>query len=119
MNNRLAPCGIDCSQCDAYIATQTGDQTLQQKLADNYKKQFGQDIAFIDLECDGCFSEGRHISFCFQCGIRRCASHYGYATCAECQDFPCESGSFIWTENSQSKANLEALRRKRNESRDD
>lgn len=62
-----------------------------------------------ELDCDGCGNEGRHIGFCAVCSIRSCAFGKGYATCAECAEFPCPKGSFIWTTNSQSKANLETL----------
>lgn len=111
MTALIAPCGIDCAVCDAYIATQTNNADLKQKLADNFKKQFGKDVSFAELDCDGCPSEGRHIGFCSQCAIRACAFGKGYATCAQCSDFPCEKGSFIWTTNSQSKATLEALKK--------
>ncbi len=110
MKTQFAPCGIDCSVCDAYIATQSQDSALKQKLVDGYKENMGKDITFAELDCDGCPSEGRHIGFCTVCGIRKCAFDKGYATCAECADFPCETGSFIWTEGSTSKANLEKLR---------
>lgn len=106
----IAPCGIDCKICDAYIATQNQDPELKQKLADGYEAQMGAKISFEELDCDGCNNPGRHISFCDICQIRLCARDKGYITCAECADFPCEKGSFIWTTNSVSKANLDALR---------
>lgn len=109
MKTQLSPCGIDCSVCDAYIATQTQDLALKQKLVDGYKANMGKEITFEELDCDGCPSEGRKISFCAVCAIRKCAFEKGYATCAECSDFPCEKGSFIWTEGSASKAKLESL----------
>ena len=105
-----APCGIDCSQCDAFIAAQTNDATLLKKLADNFKKQFDKDIDPSTLNCDGCTQDGRHIGFCAECTIRSCSLDKGYATCAECQEFPCDKGSFIWTKNSKSKETLELLK---------
>lgn len=110
MRMMIAPCGIDCSGCDAYIATHTQDLALKQKLAEDYKTNMGKDITFEELDCDGCPSEDRHISFCAVCEIRNCAYGKGYATCAECADFPCETGSFIWTKGSASKARLDKLR---------
>lgn len=110
MSDLIAPCGIDCSVCDAFIATRDNNAALKQKLADNFKKQFGKDISFAELDCDGCSPEGRHIGFCARCAIRSCAFGKGYATCAECSEFPCDQGSFIWTTNSKSRATLEALR---------
>ncbi len=106
----LSPCGIDCSICDAYKATQNNDMELKQKLADDYKRRFNAEKPLTEFECDGCTEAGRKISFCAQCDIRNCAFGKGFATCAECADFPCETGGFIWTTNSVSKANLEGLK---------
>jgi hypothetical protein len=106
----MAPCGINCSDCDAYKATQQDDAELRQKMADAYRKQFNKEIDPADLNCDGCPAEGRHISFCNKCEIRSCAAGKSYGTCAECIEFPCAKGSFIWTENSKSRATLENLR---------
>ncbi|PKN71822.1 MAG: hypothetical protein CVU50_09925 [Candidatus Cloacimonetes bacterium HGW-Cloacimonetes-3] len=110
MIDLIAPCGIDCRVCDAYIATQNNDIELKQKLADDFKLKFGVDKPLSELDCDGCGAQGKHIGFCAVCGIRVCAFAKGYATCAECAEFPCEKGSFIWTNNSKSKALLEGLR---------
>jgi len=110
MSKLLAPCGIDCQICDAYIATQNNDLELKQKLADNYKQHFNKEMPLGHFDCDGCPSEGKKIGFCDTCGIRICAYGKGFATCAECSEFPCETGSFIWTKNSVSKANLEEIR---------
>jgi hypothetical protein len=113
MKNMIAPCGIDCEVCDAYIATQNDDIELKKKLAEDYKKNFNKEIALADLDCDGCISNVRHIGFCEVCKIRACARDKGYVTCAECDSFPCETGSFIWTAESKSRAKLEELRNKR------
>jgi len=111
MPKLIAPCGIDCATCDAYKATQANDEALFQKLAEDYLKRFNKEIPLADLACDGCPDEGRKIGFCAVCEIRNCAYSKGFATCAECSEFPCDKGSFIWKENSVSKANLEELRR--------
>jgi hypothetical protein len=106
----LAPCGIDCLQCDAYIATQTDNSELRQKLADDYLKNFNITIPLEALNCDACNQDGRHIGFCDKCAIRSCARGKGITTCAECEEFPCANGSFIWVEGSKSKAKLEELK---------
>ncbi|GAB1467444.1 DUF3795 domain-containing protein [Candidatus Cloacimonadota bacterium] len=110
MDKLIAPCGIDCRVCDAYIATQTNDLLLKQKMADSFKQNYGVEKPLSELDCDGCRAEGKHIGFCIVCEIRLCAVEKGYATCAECEDYPCEKGAFIWQKCSQSKAMLDALR---------
>lgn len=112
MEGIIAPCGIDCSQCDAYIATVRNDTEIKKKLAEGYLKKFNKEIALEDLDCNGCNQGGKHIGFCSKCSIRACAYEKGYSTCAECSDFPCPNGSFIWVENSKSKETLESLKQK-------
>ena len=106
----ISPCGIDCKNCDAYIATQKNDIVLMQKLADDFERKYNIKKPLEELECDGCTDEGKHIGFCAECQIRSCSFGKGFSTCAECDEFPCNKGAFIWTENSQSKATLEGLR---------
>lgn len=106
----LSPCGIKCDICDAYKATQNNDMALKQLLADDYKRRFKVEKPLHEFECDGCTESGRHIGFCAECSIRNCAFGKGFVTCAECKDFPCEKGAFIWTTNSISKAALEHLK---------
>jgi hypothetical protein len=106
----LSPCGINCAICDAYTATQNNDMELKQKLAEDYKRRLGKEKPLDEFECDGCSEKGRHIVFCSECEIRSCVYGKGYATCADCYEFPCEKGAFIWTTNSVSKANLEAVK---------
>lgn len=109
MPKLIAPCGNDCQNCAAYKATKTKNPVLFKNIQDDYKKRFDKVVPIEDLACEGCLNDGKHLGFCFVCKIRICAIGKGYATCAECADFPCQKGSFIWTDTSVSKANLEAL----------
>ncbi len=113
MKNTYSPCGIDCNSCDAFIATQTNDLELFEKLAEQFKVNQGLEIEPEKLRCNGCMNEGVHIGFCDECGIRACAIEKGYQNCADCDLLPCEKGSFIWTEGSASLANLRSIRRVR------
>jgi len=101
---------MDCYLCDAYIATKNDDSALRQKLADQFQENFGDVIDPDKIRCVGCQNEGAHIGFCFECGIRKCSMSKGYQTCAECAEFPCPKGEFMWKENSQSLNNLNELR---------
>jgi hypothetical protein len=110
MNEIYAPCGINCTVCDCYIATQNDDKEARQKMAEQLKANYGKVVDPETIVCDGCPGEGRHIGFCAECGIRACAFDKGFATCAECTELPCEKGQFIWTSNSKSLETLNALK---------
>lgn len=113
MAEKLSPCGVVCATCDAFIATQNNDPALFAKLAEQFKQNFGEDIAPEKIRCDGCMNDGAHIGFCFECAIRKCVIERGIETCADCAEFPCAKGQFIWTEVSVSKARLIKLREER------
>ncbi|MCD8479265.1 MAG: DUF3795 domain-containing protein [Candidatus Cloacimonetes bacterium] len=104
--SRYSPCGIDCHDCEAYIASQANDLEVLAKHQKNLKEQFGKDVPIEELYCDGCLANGRKIGFCTVCQIRLCCIEKGYQNCAACADFPCPKGSFIWKEGSESLANL-------------
>ena len=110
MKSPISPCGICCEKCDAFIATRDNNEALFDKLAADYQKNMGTTITKDELHCVGCTQTGQHISFCAECEIRSCASSKGYQTCAQCIDFPCEKGSFIWKDGSESLKQLESLR---------
>jgi len=110
MSSHIAPCGIDCVSCDAYIATVNDDKALRQKLADQFKEHYGDEVDPEKIRCEGCMNDGAHIGFCFECGIRKCAVEKGFRTCAECGELPCEKGSFIWKEHSKSLERLNAIK---------
>jgi hypothetical protein len=108
--NKYSPCGMDCRECEAFIATQNNDIETLKRHQVNYLEQFGKELSLEELKCDGCLSKGRQISFCAICEIRNCALTQGYSTCAQCPQFPCEKGSFIWQEGSISLKNLQSIR---------
>ncbi|HET55180.1 MAG TPA: DUF3795 domain-containing protein [Ignavibacteria bacterium] len=60
------------------------------------------------LVCDGCSADSKRVfKFCRECSIRQCAHPKGYATCADCPEFPCSllEKNFEWSP--ESKATLE------------
>ncbi len=109
MKQIIAPCGIDCSNCEVFIATQNDDASARKLLAEKFFSQHDKEIEPETIVCDGCPSQGRHLGFCSVCQIRVCAYGKGYATCAGCAGFPCEKGQFIWKKNSQSLEKLKEL----------
>ncbi|MFX1369477.1 MAG: DUF3795 domain-containing protein [Promethearchaeota archaeon] len=85
----VAYCGLICTDCNAYKATQTNDNDLRRQMANEWgSPEWPVDPA--DISCDGCKGNGRHFKFCAQCQVRNCASNRGVETCAHCADYGCE-----------------------------
>lgn len=85
-NELIAYCGIDCSKCDAYIATTTNDQTLLAKTAAYWSKLNGVTITPEDLRCEGCRTSGVKTMYCSSlCKIKQCAISKQYETCGNCK----------------------------------
>lgn len=56
MKTMVAYCGINCSECPAYIATQTNDDTKRKQVAEEWQKVFNPNIKPEAINCDGCTS---------------------------------------------------------------
>jgi hypothetical protein len=104
-------CGIRCSDCDAYIATQNDDDELRKKLARESSERAGREISPEEINCDGCIHEGRHIGYCAECDIRICGMKKEVLNCAYCEDYACEMLSKFFDMVPEAKVNLENLRK--------
>jgi len=91
MNERMtAYCGLICTDCDAYKATQAEDMEALERTAKQTSEQFGGEFAAADMMCDGCLATtGRQIGYCRQCAIRLCAVPRHVETCAHCSEYAC------------------------------
>lgn len=86
----IAYCGIVCSKCPVFIATQADDDHAKEEIARSWSRQYGIDMTPHDANCDGCFrTNGRLIGHCRACGIRACGIKKKVATCADCPDYAC------------------------------
>ncbi|HPV87171.1 MAG TPA: DUF3795 domain-containing protein, partial [Caldisericia bacterium] len=70
MAELYARCGLDCSKCDAYIATKNNDTKLRAEIARKWKVEFGFDAKPEDINCVGCSLEGAHVGYCNECKVR-------------------------------------------------
>ena len=43
MDNITAYCGIDCSKCEGYIATQVNDRKAIEHVAEKWRKQYNSE----------------------------------------------------------------------------
>ncbi|MDR2686870.1 MAG: DUF3795 domain-containing protein [Oscillospiraceae bacterium] len=89
-------CGIDCTRCQTFRATDSADDELRGEIQ-KYYKEIGIDIAIRDLSCRGCRSD-ETMPACAGCPYKKCGKAKGLARCAECGEYPCESLRW-YTEN--------------------
>jgi hypothetical protein len=93
MPKLISYCGLDCGECEAYLASQADDQVALAKVAEKWTKEFGaKELTAEMCVCDGCASGRRlNTAHAATCGLRLCASSRSVPTCAHCDDYMCET----------------------------
>jgi hypothetical protein len=111
MDEIIAYCGICCSECPAYLATQKDDLKELEKVA---KEWSSGEMPFEpeDVRCDGCNKEGRIFSWCSECPIRSCSRGKGFENCAYCEDYFCENLKMTFDRTPSAKERLDKIRSK-------
>jgi hypothetical protein len=111
MSKMIAYCGLVCSDCPTFLATQNDDDAARQETADFYAEKFGLDFKPEDINCDGCKSDGgKLIGYCQTCNIRQCCREKGLENCAHCNDQPCEKLIQFHEFSADAKLSFEALK---------
>ena len=91
MSEMIACCGLVCTDCPTFIATQSDDDEARMKTAAYYKKTYGFDFKPEEINCDGCLSTGgRLIGYCHTCEVRKCCMEKGLVNCSICKEQPCD-----------------------------
>lgn len=112
MSQMIAYCGLVCSNCPTFLATQNDDDVARDKTAALYSEKFGLDLKPEEINCDGCKSEaGRLIGYCQACALRQCCRGKGLDNCAICTDQPCENLIRFHEFSQDAKACFEALKK--------
>ena len=112
MDKMIAYCGLVCSECPAYIATQADDQRSLERVAAQWSKEFGHSFAPEDCLCDGCLATtDRLSSYCHECKIRACGNEKQVRNCAHCSDYACEKLEKFFGFAPEAKASLETIRK--------
>ncbi len=110
MYHLIAACGLDCSKCEAYIATQANDEPAKQTILERWVKQYGP-MSIDNVSCDGCMVNGsRHGGYCSACPVRACSQDRGLPGCFKCPDYPCEKITTLMGDEPAVKARMERLR---------
>jgi hypothetical protein len=113
MNRIIAYCGLVCTDCPAYMATQADDRTALERVAAQWREQFNApDITAESIVCDGCLGGdgGRLSGYCSVCEIRACGMARGVVNCAHCADYACEKLEGLFGMVPQARAVLDGVR---------
>ncbi len=108
----IAYCGINCQECDAYQATQSGDEAAKERVAAGWRQTFQEPkIDANYISCDGCTSQtGRICGYCGACAVRSCAIEHKVENCAHCSDYACELLDSYFERAPELRETLDAIR---------
>ena len=108
---KIAVCGLTCTSCPGFIATQSGDEQALAKVAAQWSEEFGGELSAEDCRCNGCLNpHGPWMSHCSECKIRACGVENGFETCAECDAYACDKLTEFFGFVPEAKETLDAMR---------
>jgi hypothetical protein len=89
MNKLIAVCGINCEECEAYIATKNDDMEKRKELAEKWSKLYNTVLPPESINCVGCRVDGKHVGYCEgMCQVRKCGISKNIENCAMCNEYP-------------------------------
>ncbi len=106
----IAYCGLDCSECDAYLATKENNDSKKNETAKKWSQMYKHDIKPEQINCDGCKSSVMKFFHCENCEIRQCCISKGVEHCAACENYTCDTLAAFIKLAPQAGAALEKLR---------
>jgi hypothetical protein len=113
MEKIIAFCGLNCSECSAFIATKENSDLKRGEVAKEWSKAYDHEFKPEDINCYGCLdTAGPHIGYCNICEIRKCGTEKEVENCAYCIDYVCEKLEKFHEHATDAKKRLEAIRRK-------
>ena len=120
MKEMIAYCGLVCTNCPTFIATQNDDDIAREKTAKLLAEKYGIHLKPEEINCDGCLSSGdRLIGYCNTCEIRKCGISKSVENCWHCGMQPCDKLNKFHEFSPSAKAAFEALASKKRGSRAD
>jgi hypothetical protein len=113
MDRIVAYCGLICTDCPAYVATQTDDRAALERVAAQWREAFNApEITADSIICDGCLEhdDGQLAGYCATCEIRACSLGRGFVNCAHCVDYACEKLEGFVGHASDARKTLDEIR---------
>lgn len=110
MREMIAYCGLVCSKCPTFIATQNDDDIARENTAMFLSEKYGLNLNPKEINCDGCLSSGaRLIGYCNTCEVRKCAITKPFKNCSVCDEQPCEILNKFHEFSPDAKSSFESL----------
>lgn len=106
----IAKCGLICTECEAYLATQANDIEALTRMAEEANAQFGMTMTWEDGRCFGCLSDKKKIGYCDSCAVRLCAVERSVENCAYCDAYPCNTISAFLEHAARAEQTLTDIR---------
>ncbi len=78
-------CGLDCSRCPVFCATQKGDAPLRKRTARSWSRLLDLNLTEADMVCEGCRSAVT-MPHSARCEIRACCAGRNMENCSVCAD---------------------------------
>lgn len=112
MEKIVACCGLTCSDCPTFKATQMNDDAERRRIAGLWTEEYGHLFKVEDINCDGCLTRGTRVfNYCNICEIRKCGQERKVQNCAYCSDYKCERLSRMHEQAPKARETLEMVRR--------
>lgn len=107
----IACCGLDCSKCEGFMATQADDDIKRAEVAKQWSARYNTDIKPEHINCDGCLSDGRKFFYCSDiCELRKCCTEKDVTNCAACDMYACDKLENFFEVAPEARTALDALR---------
>lgn len=111
MEKLIGACGLCCSECEGYKATQANDAEAIAQVAAQWTEQFGSEINPESIWCDGCLANSnRKCGHCSECDVRTCVVRHNIANCAHCDEYGCDTITGFMQSAPCVKEKLESIR---------
>ena len=89
MEQILSLCGMRCDLCIAYQPNMEEPPENRQMLSDGWHRYFGFRLPPEDINCDGCFPDGKP-TLDSGCEVKPCVTERKLENCAVCEEYVCE-----------------------------